>query len=126
MIGGKNLALITLRQTRRDEQGTFFVGEDLINKDAISLFDIGTIFPLYLYTTLQETAGTLFAQNETTRKPNLASAFISAFSEKLGLQFVQDGGVISVTTLVQKTCFIMPMLSSIPQPTEPVMPNFSR
>jgi len=92
MIGGKNLALITLRQTRRDEQGTFFVGEDLINKDAISLFDIGTIFPLYLYTTLQETAGTLFAQNETTRKPNLASAFISAFSEKLGLQFVQDGG----------------------------------
>jgi predicted helicase len=48
-------------------------------------------FPLYLYTTPEETAGTLFAQLETTRRPNLAPAFISAFSEKLGLQFIQDG-----------------------------------
>ncbi len=87
LIAGENLAFIALRQTRRDEEGTFFVGQDLINKDAISLFDIGTVFPLYLYTTPEETAGTLFAQSETTRRANLAPAFVSAMEEKLKLKF---------------------------------------
>jgi predicted helicase len=87
MLAGENLAFIMLRQTRRNEEGTFFVGKDLINKDAISLFDIGTVFPLYLYTTPEETAGTLFAQSETTRKANLAPAFITAMEEKLGMEF---------------------------------------
>jgi len=48
-------------------------------------------FPIYIYTTPEETAGMLFAQSETTRKANLAPAFIEAFSEKLGLKFVPDG-----------------------------------
>jgi predicted helicase len=48
-------------------------------------------FPLYHYTTPEEIAGTLFAQLETTRKTNLAPAFIATFSEKLGMQFVPDG-----------------------------------
>ena len=91
MMAGENFALICLRQTRRGEEGTFFVSSDLINKDAVSLFDIGTAFPLYLYTTPEETEGTLFAQSETTHKPNLAPAFIKAFSEKLSLQFIEDG-----------------------------------
>ena len=45
------------------------------------------IFPLYLYTTPEETAGTLFAQTETTRKPNLAPEFIKAVEEKINLEF---------------------------------------
>ncbi len=49
------------------------------------------IFPLYLYTEPEETVGTLFAQSETTRIPNLAPRFIEDFSAKLGLQFIQDG-----------------------------------
>ncbi|MFH2103920.1 MAG: type ISP restriction/modification enzyme [Chloroflexota bacterium] len=44
-------------------------------------------FPLYLYTTPEETAGTLFAQSETTRKANLNPAFIKAMEEKLGMKF---------------------------------------
>ena len=48
-------------------------------------------FPLYIYSTPEETAGTLFAQIEVTRKANLAPAFIKALSEKLGLQFIPDG-----------------------------------
>jgi predicted helicase len=54
--------------------------------------DRGTdFFPLYLYTTPESTAGTLFAQSETTRQANLAPEFIHEFSEKLGLTFVPDG-----------------------------------
>ncbi len=48
-------------------------------------------FPLYLYTTPESTVGTLFAQTETTRTPNLAPAFIEAFSAKLGLTFIPNG-----------------------------------
>lgn len=49
------------------------------------------MFPLYLYTTPEDTAGTLFAQSETTRKANLSPAFIAALSEKLGIPFVEGG-----------------------------------
>jgi hypothetical protein len=48
-------------------------------------------FPVYTYTTPEETAGTLFAQTETTRKANLAPAFVTAFAEKLSLKFIEDG-----------------------------------
>ena len=48
-------------------------------------------FPLYLYTTPEDTAGTLFATQEITREPNLSPKFIAAIKEKLGLDFVPDG-----------------------------------
>jgi predicted helicase len=48
-------------------------------------------FPLYLYTTPEETAGTLFAQSEITRKANLNPDFMNVLTGKLGLQFVEDG-----------------------------------
>ncbi|MFN8413661.1 MAG: type ISP restriction/modification enzyme [Anaerolineales bacterium] len=55
-------------------------------------------FPIYTYTTPQETVGTLFAQTEITRKANLAPAFVSAFAEKLKLKFIEDGqGDLRVT-----------------------------
>ena len=47
-------------------------------------------FPLYLYTTPEDTAGTLFAQAETTRKANLSPAFLTALSAKLGIPYVED------------------------------------
>ncbi|TEU12562.1 MAG: hypothetical protein E3J21_20795 [Anaerolineales bacterium] len=49
------------------------------------------IFPLYRYTTPEDTAGTLFATEEVTREPNLSPKFITAVKEKLGLDFVPDG-----------------------------------
>jgi len=77
MIAGDNIALITLRQTRRNERGVFFVGTGLINKDAVSLFDIGTIFPLYLCG-----ANGLIG---LTRRPNLSPGFLRMLAKKMKL-----------------------------------------
>jgi len=63
------------------------------------------IFPLYLYKTPEDTAGTLFAQSETTRKPNLSPEFIKALSEKLGLVFIQDGKGDGKTTFGPEDIF---------------------
>ena len=48
-------------------------------------------FPLYIYTTPEETKGTLFAQELVTRQANLNPKFIREFSSKLGMKFTQDG-----------------------------------
>jgi hypothetical protein len=89
MLDGENFALITTRQTR-DNWGVLAT-DNLSGHKSFAAYDINSFFPLYLYTTPSGTAGTLFAHSETTRTPNLSPAFISAFSEKLGLQFVQEG-----------------------------------
>lgn len=57
----------------------------------VEIKDGSSIFPLYLYTTPEETQGTFWAQSEVTRTPNLAPEFIKEFSSKLGLVFVEDG-----------------------------------
>jgi predicted helicase len=87
MISAKNLGIITLRQTRRDETGTFLVGRGLINKDAVSLYDIGTVFPLYLLPEKRPAQGELIQSTEV--RPNLSPAFLKALAEKLKLP--QDG-----------------------------------
>jgi predicted helicase len=87
----KNLALNLVRQTKAETWEHALVSDKPTPAVFLEIKDGSSIFPLYLYTTPEETAGTLFAQLETTRKPNLAPAFIAAFSEKLGLQFIQDG-----------------------------------
>jgi predicted helicase len=86
----ENLSLVTTRQTKEPFAA---LATNLIcsQHKIVAVYDRSFFFPLYLYTTPEETAGTLFAQLETTRRPNLAPAFIAAFSEKLGLQFIQDG-----------------------------------
>ena len=97
MVAGRNMALIALRQTRRDETGTFLVGEGLVNKDAISLFDIGTLFPLYLYPSpnAKRAQASLFDANDSAgrggRRANLSAAFIGELAGKLHLVWVGDG-----------------------------------
>jgi predicted helicase len=86
-----NLALNLVRQTKADTWEHALVSDKPTPAVFLEIKDGSSIFPLYLYTTPEETAGTLFAQLETTRKPNLSPAFIAASSEKLGLQFIQDG-----------------------------------
>ena len=87
----ENFALLAMRRIRTSDYNHFLATNTLIGKDAVSTEDACYVFPLYLYTTPEESAGTLFAQTETTRQPNLAVAFTDEFSRKLGLQFVQDG-----------------------------------
>ena len=93
MIKGDNLGLVANRSTSIDINfDHIFATKELT--DVRMLPDFGGapyLFPLYLYTTPEDTAGTLFAQSETTRKANLAPEFISTFSEKLGLSFIKDG-----------------------------------
>ena len=98
MLAGENLGLITLRQTRRSEAGTFLVGRGLINKDAVSIFDIGTVFPLYLYGDgHRETKGgggtmlmSLFepAAAYGGRRANLNPKFIAEVTQRLELKWV--------------------------------------
>jgi hypothetical protein len=88
----KNFGLVTLRHARSPEQWNYlFVGECPSDKSFITSLDNNFVFPLYLYTTPESTAGTLFAQSETTRQANLAPEFIHEFSEKLGLTYLPDG-----------------------------------
>ncbi|HEY3312820.1 MAG TPA: type ISP restriction/modification enzyme [Anaerolineales bacterium] len=89
MISGKNLGLITTRTATDDWD--CFVTENLCGHKSCAAYDINSLFPLYLYTTAEETAGTLFAQTETTRSTNLAAEFVKALGEKLALEFIPDG-----------------------------------
>jgi len=57
----------------------------------ITTSERGYSIPLYLYTTSEDTDGTLFAQSQTTHRANLAPKFIEEFSSKLGLQYLPDG-----------------------------------
>jgi predicted helicase len=85
----ENIGLVTLRRTRSQDNWNFALAtEHPTDKSYITSLDNAYVFPLYLYTTPEETAGTLFAQTETTRKANLAPAFIKAMEEKLGMRFV--------------------------------------
>jgi predicted helicase len=98
MLAGENLGLITLRQTRRSEAGTFLAGRGLINKDAVSIFDIGTVFPLYLYgdghRKTKSGGGTMLmalfepAAAYGGRRANLNPKFIADVTQRLGLKWV--------------------------------------
>ena len=93
MVNTKNIGLVFMRQVAlQDNYSHFGVSEYLIdNRSFYSNKGIMSFAPLYLYTTPEQSADTLFAQTETTRRPNLAPAFIDEFSRKLGLVFIPDG-----------------------------------
>jgi predicted helicase len=98
MLAGENLGLITLRQTRRSEAGTFLAARGLINKDAVSIFDIGTVFPLYLYgdghPARKGGGGTMLmalfepAAAYGGRRANFNPKFIADLTQRLGLKWV--------------------------------------
>jgi predicted helicase len=94
-LAGSNVALVCLRQTRRNEVGTFLVSRQLINKDAVSLFDIGTVFPLYFYD-----KATSFSQ---TKRPNLGDAFLKKLA--IALQLPQGGSDLLPAKLTPEDIF---------------------
>jgi len=91
----KNLAFLTHRPQSPKEftfaYCTNMIGDQCVAANKTEGGGNSFQFPLYLYTTPEETDGTLFAQSEVTRTPNLNSKFIAALEEKLGLTFVPDG-----------------------------------
>ncbi|MBU2610506.1 MAG: N-6 DNA methylase, partial [Chloroflexi bacterium] len=99
-----NLCLIANRQVRLPEVQHFLVSDTLVEFHVLETANAAmVVMPLYLYTTPEETTGTLFAQSETTRKANLAPAFVKAMEEKLGMKFVEDCGDVTVTSQVTVT-----------------------
>jgi predicted helicase len=105
MLAGENLALCALRQSRRGEDGAFLAAAGLVNKDVVSPFDIGTVFPLYLYPNGQTDAQTRLAPHENGRRPNLAAEFVRQLAKALGLEFVLDGRGDSKTTFGPEDVF---------------------
>lgn len=89
MILGDNLGLITTRASTA--LWDCFVAKTISDHKSCASYDTNYLFPLYLYSTPEETKNTLFAQAETTRKPNLSQAFIADVRQKLGLVFIEDG-----------------------------------
>ncbi|MCK4450692.1 MAG: hypothetical protein KAX26_08885, partial [Anaerolineae bacterium] len=88
-----NVALVIGRAGHVVESETWnllFCGGKLIDTN-IYYRGGGVVFPLYLYTTPEDTEGTLFATEEVTREPNLSPKFVAALKEQLGLEFVPDG-----------------------------------
>jgi hypothetical protein len=87
----QNLAMNLVRQTKAETWEHALVSDKPTPAVFLEIKDGSSVFPLYLYTTPEETAGTLFAQSEVTRKANLSPAFINSFSEELSLKFIPDG-----------------------------------
>jgi len=87
MLAGENLGLCTNREVNGDFHHVL-CSRDLINDCTVSLQtrERTYLFPLYLYPSEGE-----MQFEGGNRRPNLNPEFIKAFSEKLGLTFVEDG-----------------------------------
>jgi predicted helicase len=85
-----NLSMVTTRQTK---EPFAVVATDLVcgQHKIAAVYDRSYFFPLYLYSTPESTAGTLFAQAQTKREPNLAPSFTQSFASRLKLTFIPDG-----------------------------------
>ena len=91
LLAGENIALCALRQSRRGEDGAVLAANTLVNKDVVSLFDIGTVFPLYLYENGEADSQAELVPHENGRRPNLSAEFVNHVAETIGLKFVADG-----------------------------------
>ncbi|MBA7620135.1 hypothetical protein ES703_27479 [subsurface metagenome] len=86
MIADNNLALITVRQVAEESFNHAFVSKSIVERRVtLSSWGAASVFPLYLYPAEGE------MQFEEGRRPNLNPEFVTAFSEKLGLKFIEDG-----------------------------------
>lgn len=91
----ENLSLITVR--RSEGSGVpnhFYCSKDISVLHSTSAKEGNFVFPLYLYPNLEK--NTLFDIDEISsasngRHPNLLQSFIKDFSDKLNMQFVQEG-----------------------------------
>jgi predicted helicase len=80
-----NIALLTLRQSRTHQFGHFFVVDSIYSKDAISMKDRVTGFPLYVYDgSKHETSNAtqkLFLLSKTS---NFKASFLDFLEKKIG------------------------------------------
>jgi len=86
MLSGDNLGLVSARSNKTSEMNHFFCSRN-ITELKCGEYSIGSyLFTLYLYPTqgeMQIEAG--------LRRPNLSPKFLNDFSEKLEMEFIEDG-----------------------------------
>ena len=91
MISGRNLGLITTRQTR--DKWDALVSNTIITHKSLAAYDINTIFPLYLYPSPSVGAKDLIEISEAlesgagSRRANLSEVFIRDMEKRLGLKY---------------------------------------
>lgn len=83
MLTGQNLGLLMTRQTR--DQWNALATNFIVGHKSLTAYDITSLFPLYLYPAEGE-----MQFDDGKRRPNLNPEFITDFSQKLGLSFVED------------------------------------
>jgi hypothetical protein len=109
MLAGENVGLHLCRQIISDTWQHVLATKRITDDCYVSnkSRERGYTLPLYLYTTPEDTAGTLFATEEVTREPNLSPQFVAAVKEKLGLNFVPDGkgDLQTCAEPAEATCF---------------------
>jgi predicted helicase len=86
-----NLALLSVRNSRRGNIDSFFVGNKIIDKDAVSPFDNASFFPLYTYPNPANSQGTL--DLNVDKRINLSPEFLRSFCKKLSLAQKQPHGL---------------------------------
>ena len=92
MLGGRNVGVITTRQTR-DKWGAVATTSIVAHKTCAA-YDINSLFPLYLYPDVGQSGEFSFSpwpEGRDGRRPNLAPVFVEQFAEANGLRFVPDG-----------------------------------
>ena len=90
MLAGDNLALVTTRQTKETFSAVAIDG--LAGHKSVAGYDINTVFPLYLYPSVElDETDSLILREEPPRRANLAPKFIAEMSAKLGMKFTGDG-----------------------------------
>jgi predicted helicase len=103
MLAGKNIGFITTRQTR--DKWDILATKYICDHKSCAAYDTNSLFPLYVYTTPENSFGTLFSQSTITRSPNLTQKFISEMKERLELEFILDDNGDLVTTFAPEDIF---------------------
>jgi len=86
MLAGENLGLISARSNKSPDMNHFFCSRFIMETKCGESTTQSCIFPLYLYPAEGE-----MQFEGGKRRPNLNPEFIKAFSDKLGLEFIEDG-----------------------------------
>ena len=85
MLDGENLGLISARSNKSSEMNHFFCSRFIMETKCGESTTQSCLFPIYLYPAKGE------MQFDKGRRPNLNPEFTKSVSNKLGLQFIEDG-----------------------------------
>ena len=104
MITRKNIGLIASKQTR--DHWNVYASSHIIGHKAVAAYDINSMFPLYIYPD-DAPRDSLFdgACNSDHCVTNLAAAFITDFTARLGMSFISDGKGDRIETIGPEDVF---------------------